>query len=120
MRPVVVLGDAGVEFSWRAFKLRPPTPPEGGGRSTVGAVSFAVSILPLSPKPQCLEEWAEKLVCFRSGGAGGACCTPSVLISMNAPLLEKEPKRNVWKVGFYEAGLVSDAPGRVCRGVSNQ
>ena len=39
---------------------------------------------------------------------------------MNVALPEKQPEHDVWKVGFYEAGLVSNALGRVCKGVSNQ
>lgn len=121
MGPVLVLGGAGMESAWRTVKLRPPTPPDGGVCGVLRVVSLAVSLLPLSPNPQCSEERAEKLVCFRSPSCTGeTCSTRSVLIGMNVALPEKQPEHDVWKVGFYEAGLVSDAPGRVCKGVSNQ
>lgn len=75
----------------------------------------------LSHELLCLEEWADKLVCFRSPVCAGETRSPhSFLIGTSAPLPEKDPENDVWKVGFYEAGLVSNAPGRVCKVVSNQ
>ena len=63
-----------------------------------GVLSFAVSLLPLSPK---VGEWVEKLGCFRSSGCTGETSpTRSVLVGMNVAFPEKEPNHNVGKLGF--------------------
>lgn len=67
-----------------------------------------------------MEEWVDKLVCFRF-----FVCVGEIrffyffFIGTSVFLLEKDFENDVWKVGFYEVGLVLNVLGRVCKGVLN-